>query len=592
MFWHVDTEAVCFVILLVFYLHLRGSKDFEENHMRLFKIITLSTMSVIVIDVIASLAMDFTQSWWVYQITNNIYFATLPLLSMLWFIYVMAILGVKLAKLGTGIAAAVLGVFAALVFSNPWTGFMYSLTPELVYTRGVLFWVVVGLQIIYCAATILIVLMHRKSLSLNDTFVLAAAPVIEIFATYLHLLNSANGYLLMNAGYTIAYVIIYLNTQSRRQSTLEAVADEKREFSRFISYVYRANESVFEINLRDKLRIDYSIDKYQNVTSKTQRYTTYKLQGEMLHPDDVKEYNARLAPDALQHLIDTYGQDYFEARVKTENDDYRWCAYTLVALARDETHPANVLFFKQSIDEAKRSEERECEELKDALEAAKQASSAKGEFMSRMSHEIRTPLNAVIGYLDIASDESDDHDKVNDCIAKSQLAAKQLLSIINDVLDMSSIESGRMKLAKEPFNFQDIIASLATIFYTQASVKNIHFEVNMESLTEEWLVGDPLRINQILINLLSNAIKFTPENGSVRLDVRQAAIVDGKVHMEFKVSDTGIGISKEYLSQIFKPFEQGNTRDMRRKNADNNCHRLRLFRDSGRGEGGGRQRGA
>ncbi|NLS84722.1 MAG: hypothetical protein GXZ14_03805, partial [Ruminococcaceae bacterium] len=172
------------------------------------------------------------------------------------------------------------------------------------------------------------------------------------------------------------------------------------------------------------------------------------------------------------------------------------------------------------------------------------------------------------------------------------LAAKQLLSIINDVLDMSSIESGRMKLAKEPFNFQDIIASLATIFYTQASVKNIHFEVNMESLTEEWLVGDPLRINQILINLLSNAIKFTPENGSVRLDVRQAAIVDGKVHMEFKVSDTGIGISKEYLSQIFKPFEQGNTRDMRRKNADNNCHRLRLFRDSGRGEGGGRQRGA
>lgn len=194
--------------------------------------------------------------------------------------------------------------------------------------------------------------------------------------------------------------------------------------------------------------------------------------------------------------------------------------------------------------------------LKDALKQAESASRAKGDFMSRMSHEIRTPLNAVIGYLDIAKDEKADPQKVEHCLDQSSVAARHLLAIINDVLDISSIESGRMKIESEDFDLTQMVHSLTTVFYAQAKKKDVRFEVSISDLTEEWVRGDSLRVNQIMLNLLSNAVKFTSEGGEVRLDIKQIGIHEGKVHLQFKVSDSGIGMSQEYLGRLFKPFEQ------------------------------------
>ncbi|NCC42646.1 MAG: response regulator [Clostridia bacterium] len=194
--------------------------------------------------------------------------------------------------------------------------------------------------------------------------------------------------------------------------------------------------------------------------------------------------------------------------------------------------------------------------LKDALKQAESASQAKGDFMSRMSHEIRTPLNAVIGYLDIAKDEKEDTEKVAHCLEQSAIASRHLLSIINDVLDISSIESGRMKIAEDDFDLTQMVHSLTTIFYAQAKNKGVKFDVSIQGLTEEWVRGDSLRVNQIMLNLLSNAVKFTSEGQEVRLDIRQVGVHEEKVHMQFTVSDTGIGMSEEYKKRIFHPFEQ------------------------------------
>lgn len=196
--------------------------------------------------------------------------------------------------------------------------------------------------------------------------------------------------------------------------------------------------------------------------------------------------------------------------------------------------------------------------LKDALHNAENASHAKGDFMSRISHEIRTPLNAIIGYLDIAHDESADEKKVQHCVEKSQIASKHLLSIINDVLDISSIESGRMKIAHEDFDIKQMVNSLTTLFYTQAKAKGVEFSVKMEPLASEILSGDELRVRQILLNLLSNAVKFTPTGGTITLGIRQVGESKGKLHVEFSVQDTGIGMSEEYRDRMFQPFEQEN----------------------------------
>lgn len=204
----------------------------------------------------------------------------------------------------------------------------------------------------------------------------------------------------------------------------------------------------------------------------------------------------------------------------------------------------------------------------------KEAGAAKGNFMSRMSHEIRTPLNAVIGYNTIARNEmtaaKTDGErrqaemKMLDCLVKSDIASKHLLTIINDVLDMSAIESGKIKVAHDRFDFRSLITSLTTVFYTQARLKDVEFDVVLCTLTEEWFTGDQMRTSQILTNLLSNSIKFTPEGGKVTLEIIQPEAEVNAAHIRFKVTDTGIGMSEEYLSHIWTPFEQADSSISRR----------------------------
>ena len=214
------------------------------------------------------------------------------------------------------------------------------------------------------------------------------------------------------------------------------------------------------------------------------------------------------------------------------------------------------------------------EQEKAALKLAEKANSAKGDFMSRMSHEIRTPLNAVIGYNSIArsamSGAKTDEElrqagmKVLDYLTKSDIASRHLLTIINDVLDISAVESGKMQVAHERFDFKNLISSLTVLFFTQAKARGVDFEVVFDTLTEEWFVGDQLRVNQILTNLLSNAVKFTPKGGRVRLIVRQPEADVNAAHISFEVTDTGIGMDEEYLAHIWMPFEQADSSISRR----------------------------
>lgn len=227
-------------------------------------------------------------------------------------------------------------------------------------------------------------------------------------------------------------------------------------------------------------------------------------------------------------------------------------------------------------DEARRLAEakRHTEELTVALHAAERADIAKTQFLSGMSHEIRTPLNAVIGYNTLARSEMTEAKtdaerrqaemKVMDCLIKSEVASRHLLSIINDVLDMFAIESGKMKVEHSAFDFKGMITALTVMFFSQARAKGVGFEVLFDKPVDEWFIGDQLRINQILTNLLSNAVKFTPEGGNVSLTVTVAAADNNKTAFRFIVADTGIGMTQEYLEHIWTPFEQAEASISRR----------------------------
>ena len=252
---------------------------------------------------------------------------------------------------------------------------------------------------------------------------------------------------------------------------------------------------------------------------------------------------------------------HFTMHVKSRDGQALWLQVNATCVDWQEGCPVYLVIFIDITDvtelrEMQRKLIAQTEALKDALSVAEQANRAKSDFLSRMSHEIRTPMNAIIGMTTIAAAYIEDRKRVEDCLEKIGYSSKHLMTLINDVLDMSKIDAGKMQISHETFSLERTLESITSMVYPQAADKGLTFTVPPVDLSDTVLTGDELRLNQILINLLSNAVKFTPVGGTIRLEIRQLWRRPGRVRLRFTVSDTGVGMSEAFLGHIFDPFEQ------------------------------------
>ena len=198
---------------------------------------------------------------------------------------------------------------------------------------------------------------------------------------------------------------------------------------------------------------------------------------------------------------------------------------------------------------------KELEDYEMRLSQADEASQSKTTFLSRMSHEIRTPMNGIIGMLSLAEGKLDSTHPAMQYLTKIDELSAHLLSLINDILDMSRIEAGKVELEDKPFSLRKLGDKLYDMFAKNLEQRNIEYTVEFEDVTVDYVIGDELRISQVIINFLSNAVKFT-EKGEIRVTLRQMALAGGTADIMIRVRDTGIGMSPEFINRIFRPFEQ------------------------------------
>lgn len=341
------------------------------------------------------------------------------------------------------------------------------------------------------------------------------------------------------------------------------------ENANYIEALMNMAQSIFSVNLTQN-QIDGIYDKYMQKNKKPVLPCSYETY--------FKQWKSNVLEDCLgsfsivescQNLLDRYkaGDKHVtvEYQIKMPDDRVIW-VQEMILMSEETIYDidiqkernivrAIILFRNTSAFHEK--EDREKEKLQLAYQKVDLESKAKTDFMNRMSHDIRTPINGILGMMQIIRKNWGDMDKLDDSLNKMEVLTKHLNELVEDILNMSKLESDHMEIVNEPFDLNYMVEELNSLIDAQVSLQNITYHKHMENVVHTHLIGDALQLRRILINLLTNAIKYNKSNGTIDMYVRETSSDDSKVTFEFEIKDTGIGMSEDYIeNHLFTPFSQ------------------------------------
>ncbi|MCM1335631.1 MAG: response regulator [Bacteroides sp.] len=361
------------------------------------------------------------------------------------------------------------------------------------------------------------------------------------------------------------------NVKERELRTRKAMAVADRKERQYQIAVTANSFCSFEFNLsRDLIESDVfrtvngerlSFLKQVGLTAPCKASECFALWRSFILKESVEEYDAAVNVEALKKSFESGEAEVVVDYWCKTADGETMCVRQSFIMTRDsDTDEIMVMVVSKDITAQVRKQREQTRALQDALMQAQHANQAKSTFLSNMSHDIRTPMNAIIGFTTIAVSHIDNKDQVRDCLQKVLSSSNHLLSLINDILDMSRIESGKVQIKEQECNISELMHNLVNIIQPQVKAKQMELFIDTFEVANEDIIADPLKLNQVFINLLSNSVKYTPAGGTVSFRIIQKTTFHhGWGDYIFIIKDNGIGMSSEFVRHIFEPFEREST---------------------------------
>lgn len=341
------------------------------------------------------------------------------------------------------------------------------------------------------------------------------------------------------------------------------------ENANYIEALMNMAQSIFSVNLTQN-QIDGIFDEYMQKNKKPVLPCPYETYFKQWKSNVLENCLGSFSiVESCQNLLDRYkaGDKHVmvEYQIKMPDDRVIWVQEMILMSEetiydsdiQDERNIVRAIILFRNTSTFHEKEDREKEKLQLAYQKVDLESKAKTDFMNRMSHDIRTPINGILGMMQIIRKNWGDMDKLDDSLNKMEVLTKHLNELVEDILNMSKLESDHMEIVNESFDLNHLVEEINDLIDAQVSIQNITYHKHMENVVHTHLIGDALQLRRILINLLTNAIKYNKSNGTIDMYVREIKSDDSKVTFEFEIKDTGIGMSEDYIeNHLFTPFSQ------------------------------------
>ncbi len=553
---HIELDALCLLLLCTIVYQSHTSVNQQKDRI-LFRETGYGIIVLLILDILWVLieGHQFPGAITANRVINALFLGGGVVVGGLWYLYVLETLGYRTTRKVRTLVMLPGFFFMLLNIISIKTGWIFTVSQENIYRHGKLYWLqfigAYGMLLVSFVHILIEWFKHDNRVPHREVNKLLKFYLIPVIGAIVSLFETG-----MPGTWTcaaVSIVLIYLGDQNREilSGMITAMAADYRS-------IYHANLDSDEcvcVRATDRL---YSNRMWEGRTfSFIEGFTEYADHCvsesdrnaflDFIQPANIRAALADKAMISLRYLTNKDGVEEYEM--------LRIAGVRLIQERNDNiVHAIGVGF--SNVDGETREQMEQNRALTEALARAEEANAAKTAFLSSMSHEIRTPMNAIIGLDNIALRDPNISAQTRDELEKIGASANHLLSLINDILDMSRIESGRMILNEQEFSFRAFIDQISIIINGQCADKGLTFVCNRIEPLGEYFLGDDLRLKQVIINILGNAVKFTDPPGTVTFTVEQLPLADDNAMLRLTMKDTGIGMDASFLPKLFEPFEQ------------------------------------